>query len=254
MNKFAAFIFCFSVTLNVFAWGVTGHRATGLIAEQYLTAKAKKKIHQLLNGESLAMASNWMDEIKSDSTYNYMYDWHWVTIETGQTYDQSKKNPKGDVIMTLEKIITELKTHKLDPKKEVEYLKMLVHLVGDIHQPFHVGCCDDQGGNKIKVKWFKNENNLHKVWDSEMIDETRLSYTEFAQALGKPDGSTIALWQNSSVRDWASESMTCREQVYAIGDGNLGYAYSYKNFGIVKERILRAGVRLAGVLNQIYSK
>lgn len=254
MKKFAVFIFCFSITLNGFAWGVTGHRATGLIAEQYLTAKAKKKIRQLLNGESLAMASNWMDEIKSDSTYNYMYDWHWVTIETGQTYDQSKRNSKGDLIMTLEKIITELKTHKLDPKKEVEYLKMLLHLVGDIHQPFHVGCCDDQGGNKIKVKWFKNESNLHKVWDSEMIDETRLSYTELAQALHKPDKNTITSWQKTSVQEWANESMTYRTQVYAIGDGNLGYSYSYKNLETVKVRILQAGVRLASILNQIYGK
>ncbi len=254
MKKFAYFIFCFSITLNGFAWGVTGHRATGLIAEQYLTTKAKKKIHQLLNGESLAMASNWMDEIKSDSTYNYMYDWHWVTIETGQTYDQSKKNPKGDVIMMLEKIIAELKTHKLDPKKEVEYFKILLHLVGDIHQPFHVGCCDDQGGNKVKVKWFKNESNLHKVWDSEMIDETRLSYTELAQALGRPDKNTIIVWQKGSVREWANESMTYREQVYAIGDGNLGYKYSYKNLDTAKERILKAGVRLASILNQIYGK
>lgn len=254
MKKFIVVIFFFSFTLNGFAWGVTGHRAAGLIAEQYLNAKAKKKINQLLKGESLAMAGNWMDEIKSDSTYDHMYDWHWVTIETGQTYDQSTKNPKGDVIMTLEKIIAELKTHKLNPKKEVEYIKILLHLVGDIHQPFHVGCCDDQGGNKVKVKWFKNESNLHKVWDSEMIDETRLSYTELAQALGKPDKSTVAVWQKISVRDWANESMRYRKQVYAIGDGNLGYKYSYKNLDTAKERILKAGVRLASILNQIYGK
>ncbi len=254
MKKFIVVIFFFSFTLNGFAWGVTGHRASGLIAEQYLNAKAKKKINQLLKGESLAMAGNWMDEIKSDSAYDYMNDWHWVTIETGQTYDQSRKNAKGDVIMTLEKIIAELQTHKLDPKKEVEYIKILLHLVGDIHQPFHVGCCDDQGGNKVKVKWFKNESNLHKVWDSEMIDETRLSYTELVQALGKPDKDTVAAWQKNSVRDWAVESMSYRKQAYAIGDGNLGYKYSYKNLGTAKEQILKAGVRLANILNQIYGK
>lgn len=254
MKKFLAFLLGFGFVLNAFAWGVTGHRAAGLIAEQYLNAKAKKKVDQLLGGESLAMVSNWMDDVKSDSTYDHMYDWHWVTIETGQTYDQSKKNPKGDVIMTLERIINELMTHKLDSRKEVEYLKMLVHLVGDIHQPFHVGCCDDQGGNKVKLKWFKDESNLHKVWDSEMIDETRLSYTELAQALGKPDKNIIAAWQKASVRDWANESMTYRTQVYAIGDGNLGYKYSYRNLGTAKQRILQAGVRLAGILNQIYGK
>jgi len=242
---------CFIGTQS-FSWGVTGHRASGWVAEKYLSPKAKKKISSVLNQESLAMVSTWMDEIRSDSTYNYTADWHWVTVETGKTYDESPKNPNGDVIMTLERIITELKSHKLDPKKEAEALKMLVHLVGDIHQPLHVGCCDDQGGNKVKVKWFRNDSNLHRVWDSEMIDDTKLSYTELGQSLAQPDKATLAQWQKASVREWANESMTYRKEVYDIKDGNLSYRYSYLHLQSAKDRVLKAGVRLAGILNQIY--
>jgi len=244
-------LICFIGTQS-YGWGVTGHRATGWIADQYLSAKAKKKIQAVLNQESLAMVSTWMDEIRSDSTYNHTADWHWVTVETGKTYDESPKNPNGDVIMTLERLITELKSHKLDKKKEAEALKMLVHLVGDIHQPLHVGCCDDQGGNKTKVKWFRNDSNLHRVWDSEMIDDTKLSYTELAMSLGKPDKVTVAQWQKASVRDWANESMSYRKEVYDIKDGNLSYKYGYLHFQSAKDRMLKAGVRLAGILNQIY--
>ncbi len=248
----ALFLLVCFVGSECWAWGATGHRATGWIADYYLSAKAKKKIKAVLGNESLAMASTWMDEIRSDSTYNYTADWHWVTIENGKTYDQSPKNPNGDVIMTLERLITELKSHKLDPKKEREALKMLIHLVGDIHQPLHVGCCGDQGGNKVKVKWFRGESNLHRVWDSEMIDDTKLSYTELAQSLIGTDAKTITQWQSASVRDWANESMTYRKDVYAIKDGNLGYQYGYVNLPKAKEQVLRAGVRLAGILNQIY--
>ena len=254
MKRFLLILVCSSAIFQVYGWGLTGHRAIGLIAEQHLSAKAKKRIQELMGQQSLAMASNWMDEIRSDSTYNYAADWHWVTIETGQTYDQSKKNPNGDVIMTIERIVAELKTHKLDRKKEMEYIKMLLHLVGDIHQPLHVGCCDDQGGNKVKVKWFRSESNLHRVWDSEMIDDTKLSYTELVLALGKPDKLTVAAWQKNSVRDWATESMSYRKQVYDIGDSNLSYKYSYKYLETAKARVLQAGVRLAGLLNQIYGK
>ena len=74
MKKLALFALAAVYALSGFGWGATGHRATGLIAEQYLDAKAKKKINELLKGESLAMASNWMDEIKSDSTYDFMND------------------------------------------------------------------------------------------------------------------------------------------------------------------------------------
>ncbi len=249
-------IFCLSILITTFsfAWGPTGHRAVGLIAQKHLSAKAKKNLAKVLGQESLAEVANWMDEIRSDSTYKDMADWHWVTVETGKTYDQSTKNPKGDVIATLERIISELKKHTLDKKTEMEYVKMLVHLVGDIHQPLHVGCCDDQGGNKVKVKWFRNESNLHRVWDSDMIDDTKLSYSELVEFLDKSDATTMMAWQKNSVRDWADESMGLRKTVYEIGDGNLGYKYSFKNLPIAKKRVLQAGVRLAGILNEIYGK
>jgi hypothetical protein len=253
MKKFFVLILmtCLVFTQS-FGWGVTGHRAIGLVAEKHLSAKAKKKLKLLMGQESLAMMSTWMDEIRSDSSYNYTADWHWVTIETGKNYSDSPKNPNGDVIMTLERLIAELKTKKLDRKREIEYVKMIVHLVGDIHQPLHVGCCDDRGGNSVKVKWFRNETNLHSVWDSNMIDYTKLSYTELAGALEEPNSEVLAQWQKASVRDWATESMTYRKQVYSVGDGNLSFKYSYKNLDAVKLRLEQAGIRLAGVLNEIY--
>jgi hypothetical protein len=236
------------------AWGPTGHRTTGWIAEKYLNKKARKELSRILSGQSLAIASTWMDEIRSDSTYNYTADWHWVTIQDGQTYDQSVKNPNGDIISTLERIITELKSKKLSAAEETERIKMLIHLVGDIHQPLHVGGGNDRGGNDVRVMWFRVDSNLHRIWDSDMIDDTRLSYTELAQSLDQPNETQIQQWQHATVRDWATESMTYRKQVYDYGHGKLGYQYSYKNFPTVRQRLLQAGVRLAGILNEIYGK
>lgn len=247
------FLACLAV-VEAFGWGATGHRATGLIAEQYLTAKAKKRIALILEQESIAMASNWMDDIRSDSTYNYTTDWHWTTIPDGKRYEDVETNPDGKVVMMIEKITLELKSHKLSLKQEQEYLKMLIHLVGDIHQPLHVGKPGDRGGNDVKLKWFGGDSNLHRVWDSDMIDGTKLSYTELAQSFKRPDIGTIKKWQTSSVRDWALESASYRSQVYDIGKGNLSYKYSYKYFNTAKLRMLQAGVRLAGVLNEIYGK
>lgn len=235
-----------------FAWGPTGHRTTGLIAEKYLNKKAKKELLRILGGQSLSMASTWMDEVRSDSTYDFMSDWHWVTIQDGQTYDQSEKNPNGDVVQTIERIIASLKSKKLSAKDEAEYLKILIHLVGDIHQPLHVGGGNDRGGNDVKVMWFRTDSNLHRVWDSDMIDDTHLSFTELAESLNKPTTNSVSGWQKASVREWATESMSYRKQVYDYGNGKLGYRYAYLNFGIVRERLLQAGVRLAGVINEIY--
>lgn len=238
--------------LTTFGWGPTGHRATGWIAERHLNKKARKELERILSGQSLAMASTWMDEIRSDSTYDYTSDWHWVTIPEGKTYQQSEKNPNGDIIQTIERIVAALKSKKLNAKEEVEQLKMLIHLIGDIHQPLHVGFGNDRGGNDIKVTWFRTDSNLHRVWDSDMIDDTRLSYTELAESLDKPDEAKIFLWQKSTVDDWVTESMSYRDRVYDYGNGKLGYKYAYNNFHIVRLRLLQAGIRLAGVLNEIY--
>lgn len=252
MKKTLLSLLLTGLTFTVFGWGATGHRAVGYIADQYLTKKARLAIEKILQGQPLAMTGPWMDDIKSDSLYDHTHDWHWVTIQNGETYDKSVKNPKGDLVATLERLIAELKSKKLTPKQEAEHLKMVVHLIGDIHQPLHVGFGTDQGGNAVKVSWFGSNSNLHRVWDSDMIDGSKLSYTELAMAWPKADAVRIKTLQSASVRDMANEAMTYRTQVYAYGDGKLGYDYNYKNFNTVLEQISKAGIRLAGVLNQIY--
>lgn len=250
-NFIAALLLC-AISFSAFGWGPTGHRATGWIASKYLNKKARKTIERILQGQSLAMASTWMDEVRSDSTFDYMTDWHWVTIPEGQTYDQTAKNPNGDIIQTLERIIAELKSNTLNDTEQAQRIRILIHLVGDIHQPLHVGAKNDRGGNDIKVMWFRTESNLHRVWDSDMIDDTKLSYTELAQSLDIPTKDQLLAWQRKSVRDWAAESQSFQKEVYDTGNGRLGYRYSYLYLPIVRQRILHAGVRLAGVLNEIY--
>lgn len=254
MKKTCFLIITFACSVSAFAWGPTGHRATGWIAEKYLNKKARAAINKILHGQSLAMASTWMDEVRSDSTYRFMDDWHWVTVPFGQTYDQTKKNPNGDIISTIERVIAELKSKKLTQEQQVLNIKILIHLIGDIHQPLHVGGKSDRGGNDVKLSWFGNNSNLHRVWDSDMIDETKLSYTELAQSLDKPSEQELKTWQRASVRDWSVESQGYEKQVYDTGNGKLGYRYSYLYYHIVRHRLLQSGVRLAGVLNNIYGK
>lgn len=253
MKKFIpSLLLCFIFSLSAFGWGATGHRATGWIANKYLSKKARKAIEQILNGQSLAMASTWMDEVRSDSTFDYMTDWHWVTIPYDQNYEQSTKNPNGDIIQTLERIIGELKSKKFSAQEQAQRIRILIHLVGDIHQPLHVGGKNDKGGNDVKIMWFRVDSNLHRVWDSDIIDGTQLSYTELAESLDKPSATEFKTWQKATVREWANESQAYQKQVYDYGSGRLGYRYSYLYLPIVRQRLLQAGVRLAGVLNEIY--
>jgi hypothetical protein len=255
------FIFLISVLLLIPAgnqkktevWGQNGHRIVGDIAADYLNSEAREAVDRVLGPTSIAIASTWMDKIRSDSNYDHTHDWHWVTIPDGMTYEETEKNPNGDLINAIRTFINELKSGSLSAKEEEEKLKMLIHLVGDIHQPLHVGTGEDQGGNDTKVEWFDEASNLHRVWDSNIIDDTKLSYTEFSDAINHPTDNQIEEWQDSGVLDWAYEAMELRDQVYDLPDDHqLSYRYQYENRELLDQQLLKGGVRLAGVLNEIY--
>lgn len=243
-----------AISLSASAWGQTGHRAVGHIAEQYLSKKAKKKLTAVLNNKSLAYTSTWMDEIRADNTYSHTYDWHWVTIPDEQTYDVAEKNSNGDIIEAIERIMKALEEGNLSAKDEMEHVMMLIHLVGDIHQPLHVGTGEDRGGNDVKVEWFWDNSNLHRVWDSEMIDSKQLSSLELSQSVSYLlTKDNVAQWQNDGVRAWAMESVALRDRAYDLPeDKKIGYRYMYDHWSTVEQRIAQAGVRLAAVLNKIY--
>lgn len=235
------------------AWGQIGHRAVGEVAEKHLSRKAKRNMKKLLGSESLAMITTWMDEVKSDDNYDYAYQWHWVTIPNGMTYEESEKNPKGDAVEAIERMKLILKSDTASKESKLRALKFLAHLVGDIHQPLHVGNGEDRGGNNLKVKWFRSSSNLHRVWDSDLIEQKKLSYTELAKAVSNASKDEIREWQSSSVVDWAHEAMVYRDQIYKTKDPeNMSYEYMYQNWSLMQNQIEKAGVRLAGVLNEIF--
>jgi len=253
MYKKVLVVFALFLSFQVFGWGVTGHRTIGELADKHLSKKARKKVKAILGNDTPAVLGTWMDQMRSYDEYDHTYDWHWVTIPEGKTYESSEKNPKGDVVMTIERLISELKAGGLARDKEAEHIKMLIHLVGDIHQPLHVGTGEDRGGNDEKVVWFREESNLHRVWDSGMIDERKYSYTELTAILDHISKEQIRAWQSASVRDWANESVALRKQVYDLPeDSKISYRYLEDNWKTVELRLTQAGIRLAGILNDIY--
>jgi hypothetical protein len=234
-------------------WGQTGHRTIGEVASTHLSRKAEKQVKKLLGAESLAIASTWMDEVRSDSTFDYAKDWHWVTIPEGTTYAQTEKNPNGDLIEAIGRMKTILSSDTASRESKVVALKFLVHLVGDLHQPLHVGNGTDKGGNDVKVKYFWESSNLHRVWDSGIIDGKGLSYTELAKAINHTEKDQVKAWQSGTVVEWAQEAQKLHKQVYDFRDvGMLSYEYDYRNWDTVQNQLLKGGVRLAGILNEVF--
>ncbi|QNM86932.1 S1/P1 nuclease [Polaribacter pectinis] len=250
-----SFIFLASTPIDeAVVWGQNGHRATGKIAENHLTKRAKKKIDKLLKGQSLAFVSTYGDEIKSDKKYNKYYSWHYVNMGLDESYAKAEKNPKGDLVTGINKCVEVLKDKNSTEEDKVFHLKMLVHLIGDLHQPMHIGQREDKGGNTIQVQWFGNGTNLHSVWDTKMIEEWNMSYLELADNAEDLSKKQIEVIQKGTIVEWVDEVHNLTKEVYKsvkVGE-NLRYQYSYDHFGTVRTQLQKGGIRLAKVLNEIF--
>lgn len=249
----------FCLPYSVMAWGMQGHRIVAQIADTYLTPKAKMEIKKILGDRTLAIESNWPDFIKSDTSYNYLSTWHYADLEPNWTEAQVNNYFKADTAVDaytkLNFLIKELKNKNLPKEKQLMYLRLLVHIIGDVHQPMHVSHSEDLGGNKIKVTWFNEPSNLHRVWDESLINYQQLSYTEYANVINHPTAAQKSAWAKTPMVTWFYESYCISEKLYAEitkPDQKLSYRYNFDHIDTVNEQLLKGGIRLAEVLNTIF--
>ena len=235
-------------------WSKTGHRVVGEVAQEHLNGKARKAIAKLLDGQSLAVVSNFADEIKADTTYRKYSAWHYVNIPKGKTYDEVEPSKYGDLVIGVRTCITNIKEEGTTKEEKAFYLKMLVHLIGDLHQPMHVGRLGDKGGNDIQVQWFNESSNLHRVWDSDLINQNGMSYTEMSAALPHLNKIQKEAIQQGDLLDWVEESHLMADKLYdsvEVGE-KLYYRYGYVWWPTVEIQLHKGGLRLAKVLNDLF--
>ena len=250
------------------AWGKTGHRVVAALADAQLSGLARAHVKELLGVESLDEAATWPDDMRSAPTQFWQKTatpWHYVTLN-GVIYDHAPS--EGDALEALNGFAATLRDPNASLEDKQLALRFIVHLVGDLHQPLHVGKCCDKGGNEVKVKWFGKDQNLHSVWDSALVDDEQLSFTELAAKLRRhTSNDDVIRWWDINPRDWISESAQIRETVYPAmppkGAKNkkgepavpeLSYSYVYKFTPVMEQRLKQAGVRLAAYLNAIYAE
>ena len=250
------FLLLFSTLQHTYAevWGSTGHRVIGVVAQNHLTPKAANQVNAILGGMSLAVVSTYADEIRSDNQFDHLAPWHYVNLDLNTRYSEALKNPKGDIVTAIQTCIEILKTPTSSLEDKAFYLKLLVHFVGDIHQPLHVGRKEDKGGNSIDLFWFGKRTNLHRLWDTNLIEHYNMSFTELAANLPKPLPAQKAAIMTAPLLDWLDQSQDLANVIYHTTPkgSRLGYVYHYQNFETVRKQLLDAGLRLAATLNAIF--
>src|SRR5215467_5713210 len=149
------YIVTFSVLLimpsSAFAWGAKGHQIVALIAEAHLNTSTRDKIKAIPKNGTLAKASIWPDEVRK--ALPQMNPLHYVDVPRGATtYDRERDCPQRNCIVeAVTWYLNVLKSNDSPLAEKQLALDYLVHLVGDLHLPLHIGFLDDLGGTKTKV-------------------------------------------------------------------------------------------------------
>ncbi len=243
--------------LNCFGWGQKGHDTTAFIAENHLTQNAKQKIEAALGGKSIVYYANWLDNASNTPQYAYTKTWHYKNIDADQSYEQAPINPSGDVVTAIKEQINKLSNGNLSQEDEALAIKILVHLMGDIHQPMHLGHLSDLGGNRIEVNYFNRPTKLHSLWDTPLVESAHnWGYSEWQQQIDRMSSMDQELITSGTIDEWARETYLITRDVYkdSPAGANLSYDYINKWTPTIELQFERGGLRLAYILNSIFDK
>lgn len=248
------------VTFNfAYSYGVTGHRIVAQIAENHLTGKAKRNLKKIIGEQKLAYWANWPDFIKSDTTGTWKHTdrWHYVNINPQpdfKRFSDSLKAQDGPNLYTqIQKLSAQIKDKNTSKNDREIALRFLIHMIGDLSQPLHVGRAEDLGGNRIRMKFFGENTNLHSLWDSKLIDSQKYSYEEYARLLDVKSKEEVKAIQAGSLEEWFYDSHLKANTIYANtkADQAYSYDYTYKFTQLMERQLLYGGLRLAKILNEV---
>ena len=264
------------------AWGADGHRTTGYIAQPLLSPVARTELLALMGEVDVPKWSTWMDEQRDRLKKEVpgSNQWHYDDRPVcGEPVDKAEYCPNGDCASEqADRLMGVLANPDSPVEARRQAVLMLVHIIGDVHQPLHAGENHDQGGNQVRITLVGPlfPTNLHAVWDSDLVNMVLWRGTATARqgetmvrgnakALAQQFAADFPGWRKGSLDAWMEESRALsRRWVYdplphfqcglptqAKGTGPLALPTAYLKGGrrLVPTQLARAGVRIAQVLN-----
>lgn len=242
--------------LSVLGWGQKGHDTTVFIAENHLTPITKAVVEDLLDGNSMVYYANWLDNASHTPEYAYSKTWHYKNIDAGISFDEAPLLESGDIVKAINNQVAILQDSASSRESKQLALKMVIHFLGDIHQPMHMGHASDLGGNRWTVNYFGRDTNLHSVWDSSLPESAhKWSYSEWQQQIDRASQSEIdEILNGGNAESWGKETFEICKEVYdKTPEGTkISYDYIADWTPVVEKQFLKGGLRLADLLNSVF--
>lgn len=239
------------------AFGQTGHKMICELAYQISQPQTQVQIDKLVKASGLqnfAEGCVWPDTLRDNDSFKWSAPLHYVNFARNKTTVTSNDCAKYGCVLSA---ITDMQQRLNQDNNDWQALLFLAHFIADLHQPLHVSYADDLGGNKTQVIFYQEATNLHSVWDSRII--TKLGYNNnpakqklLLQAITSKQAYQ---WQQGGLIDWANESAALTINIYAHYQPKiqLGDAYIKQYQGPLETRLQQATVRLALILDQVFS-
>lgn len=242
-----------SFSFQSFAFNVIGHRIISEIAYENLKCSTRKKVDNLLGKRGIIYTSVWADDVRNDSLYTYSYNWHFQNLKDGMTKAELQyllDNPKSEgehLFFALDSLSESLKNNKNDR----EALMFIVHFAADLFQPMHLGRLSDRGGNDVIIRWFGRDIRLHQLWDTQMLEGQKFSYSEYSRYLQDKFAKQKKALKKQSTLDVIWETYLLRNKIYEYDYTNLKpYSYRHEFNDDLDRQLFQAGLQLANILNE----
>lgn len=265
MRKF--FLCCFlSFGSSALAWAPLGHETVAQIAFLNLAPVTSAKVKQILGNNTFVESANWADSVKRAPGWEHTASYHYTSVDDGGSYFETvaslpaDKQNRGDIVMALSKSLLVLRDAKSSTISKKYALQFLIHFVGDIHQPLHVGRFADRGGNEISVNWYGKMANLHWIWDGSIIEVALANKLKTVPAGQQSTWlATYLLAKNSKetryqgrldIEEWMNGSFAIRPLVYN-GYNSSNDLYVRATQPYAETQMLKAGLNLAATLNTV---
>lgn len=255
MKKHILFALALVTAFTSSAWSQKGHDVVAYVAECHLTAAAADSVAAILDGKSAVYWANWLDNASHTPEYAYTKTWHYKNVDADETYESAKLNPSGDVVSAVREQITVLSGSKSTKEQKSLALKILIHLLGDMHQPMHLGHLSDLGGNLTKVCFFDMDTDLHSAWDSSIVNSCHdWSYTEWQRQIDLLTPEQQIAEAAGNVDDWARQTCEVADSVYDYFPPGTKISYNHIAWWtpVIEQQLERGGIRLARILNALF--
>jgi hypothetical protein len=257
LRKFLLICCLLPASTATYAWGENGHRAIGALALDNLSASARHSLYSLLKFSNITDITQWCiwpDAYRATDAGAWTAPLHFVNIPEGASGYEMSRDCGDDMCVTeaITRFVAELGDTTLPVQQRREAFGFVCHFIGDLSQPLHAGFASDRGGNDFSITFNGQSSNLHRFWDSTLVDRNSKHWNSLHKELQKEfNVKPGKSWDSNMPVQWTNESHFIAEDHVYPDEPRISQDFSEKTWLLIRQQLATGGHNLATVLESV---